>query len=409
MNQYYEEEAAVIGSIFTDNKVLDELTFLTSEMFTIESHRLIFIAIKELEKEELAIDEVTAGARLKEKNWLEQVGGYVYLSELVDAVPSVDNILEYAKIVEQNGIKDEFNKAFINRGKGTVQDLAEKSVKISEKLQESLNRGNGSEVEKLGKVALDFIPILEYRSENDKQAGISTGFPELDKFTGGLHNDTLTVLAARPGGGKTSLALNMANHISTKEKKKVLFISMEMSKEELLIRFLAQDSRIDSNNIRNGVLEPEDWDKLMRSVISYEESLFSLSDRPALTIGEIRSIAKKEYSKNGLDVLFVDYLQLAKGNQRNMVREQEISSISGGLTALSKELHIPVIALSQLNRSLEKRPDKRPIMSDLRESGSIEQDSSTILFLYRDELYNEARSIQIPRKITNKIKQKWNS
>jgi len=393
-----EAEQAILGSIIDDDQLLLTVSgILTPISFFKTAHQRIFRAMLELTDANLPVDEVVLGDKLKSLNQLSESGGYSYLAELVECVPSSGNIIYYAKIIEEHAVARNLSKAFID----LEQKIRNPEQNISELISEAENRiveaSTSSKEERCDHIknilAASFNRLEDLSETTNEITGIPSGFIGLDDITSGLQNSDLNIVAARPSMGKTALALNIASYVVTQSKEKgaVLIFSLEMSKEQLALRMLTSESRVDSKKLRSGNLKPEDWDKLAAATGKLSAGPLFINDSTSLSSFELMNIAKQlnKRSKTGISLIIVDYLQLMRGNRTNMPREQEIAEISRSLKGVAKELDIPVIALSQLNRDLEKRADKHPQLSDLRESGAIEQDADIIMFIYRDEVYNE--------------------
>jgi replicative DNA helicase len=338
------------------------------------------------------VDIVTLSGQLRARNSLDEVGGIEYLSRLASGVPSSANAAFYAREVKEASIRrrviheagaivDEAFKpegdmeSFLDSVETRILQVADYRIKqsytlVSEVVQETLKL-----VEKL-------------YDQKQPVTGVPTGFPDMDRKTAGFQPSDLIILAARPAMGKTALAMSIAQHVGVHEKKSVAVFSLEMSKEQLVMRMLCSEARVENSRVRSGHLMDRDFPKLVDAASRISEAPILLDDTPALTITELRAKCRRMHRDRPLSLVVVDYLQLMRSPAYSHSREQEISDISRSLKALAKELHVPVIALSQLNRSLESRPDKRPMMSDLRESGAIEQDADLICFIYRDEVYN---------------------
>ncbi len=396
--QDLEAEQAVLGSIIYRNDLLPEVAaLLTPQSFFTHSHQQIFKAMLELEEEDQPIDEVLLGDKLKSWEQLEASGGYPYLAELVDCVPASGNAVHYAKIVQEHALlrdlistATEIAKKSRTPSRNIGQLLAEAEAKITEISSRSTNKSYTH----IKPILATSFEQLEQNSQTDSEVtGLATGFVDLDKITSGLQASDLIILAARPSMGKTALALNMAKFAAVKAgvKGAVLIFSMEMSKEQIGVRMLSAEAKVDSNRLRTGNLEASDWDKLAMATDALSGTEIYVNDTAALSPYELVTVCKQLHkeSPHGLAFVVVDYLQLMRSSRPNVPREQEIAEISRSLKGLAKDLGIPVLALSQLNRSLESRGDKRPQLSDLRESGAIEQDADIILFIYRDEVYNE--------------------
>lgn len=393
--QNIEAEQSILGSILIDNDILyDVMDVISDGDFYREAHRKIYGGILALFEKNEPIDLITLTNVLKEQNQLDAVGGAAYLAELVDQVPVAVNAVQYARIVREKAILRNLitttshiaGRCYENSGDvDEVLDFAETSIfEISEK-----------------KIAPSFYPLndiitesfktLEDRSEHKELiTGVPTGFHGLDSLTSGFQPSDLIIIAARPSMGKTALALNIAQNTSVHNGTAVAVFSLEMSKEQLAMRLLCSTARVDAFRLRTGFLNKEDWGKLTRAAGILSEASIYIDDTPAISVLEIRAKARRLKMDKNLGLVIIDYLQLMKGRSTAERRELEISEISRSLKALAKEINIPVIALSQLNRKVEERHNKRPILSDLRESGAIEQDADVIAFIYRDSVYNKS-------------------
>lgn len=394
----FEAEQAVLGSIVENNDTLNDVgSILTPRSFHSIAHQYIFRAMLELAEANQPIDEILLGDQLKSLNQLEEIGGYAYLAELVECAPTAGNIVYYAKIIQEHALLRDLITTTTDIGRKSrdpEQNINELLADAESKISEIAIRSTERKYLHIKDILAYNFKRLEKISESpDNITGIATGFIDLDKITSGFQLSDLIIIAARPSMGKTALALNMATNISknSEEKGAILIFSMEMSKEQLALRMLTSESRVDSKKMRTGNLEQDDWDKLAMATDTLSVAPIYINDSNNVTPFELTAICKqldKEFD-NGVSLVIVDYLQLMQGNRPNMPREQEISEISRSLKGIAKELNIPVIALSQLNRALETRSDKHPQLSDLRESGAIEQDADLILFIYRDEIYNK--------------------
>ena len=393
-----EAEQAVLGGLMIDNSTWDQVSDVLMEAdFYRADHRLIYSAIFDLAEENNPYDVVTLSEWLDSRNELNNVGGLSYLGSLAKNTPTAANIKAYAKIVRERSVLRQLisvstgiaESAYNPDGRTSAEllDMAESKVfEIAEKGGRS--EGGYAKIQDLLVKAVDRIDEL-YQSDN-AYTGIPTGFDDFDDMTSGLQKADLVIIAGRPSMGKTSFAMNLVENAAIKHKQPVAVFSMEMPGDQLVMRMMASLGRIDSNKIRTGKLEDADWPRLTSAVGILNEAPIFIDDTPGLNPMEIRSRARRIHREHGLGMIVIDYLQLmqsAKGNGEN--RATEISEISRSLKGLAKELGVPVLALSQLNRSLEQRPNKRPIMSDLRESGAIEQDADLIVFIYRDQVYNE--------------------
>jgi len=391
--QSLEAEESILSSILSDKSALLEiLEILRPEHFYKEAHKKIFKSIIEMFEKNEPTDLVTITNSLREKNTLESVGGAAYLSRLIDSIPMAPNVVHYAKIVRQKSVlRNLISKAnaimalcFESQGElDNVLDFAEKS--IYEISQDKINPSFYT----IKDVIHESFDILDKRSKNKAiLSGVPTGFKELDKITSGFQNSDLIILAARPGMGKTAFSLNIARNACFNNIP-VAFFSLEMSKEQLALRLLCSESRLNSEKTRSGFLEPEDWEGLTKAASNLTDLPLFIDDTPGVSSMEVRAKSRRLKKDHNLGLVIVDYLQLMRTSESAERRDLAIAQISSSLKSLAKELNIPVIALSQLNRKLEERGDKRPILSDLRESGSLEQDSDIVIFIYRDEIYNK--------------------
>ncbi len=392
-----EAEQAVLGGIFLDKEAWDKVAeLLLEEDFYRKDHRIIFRAIAELSSNGHPTDIVTVAEWLENHQLLEEAGGMRNLAALAENTPSATNIASYADIVRKRSIlrqlvsaTTEINDTVFNpqgRNSEEILDYAEQAIfQIAEKQAKGLRKYKV--IKDLLVNALDRIDELFHLKT--PITGVPTGYEDFDKRTAGLQSADLIIIAGRPSMGKTAFAINIAEHVAIKEEMSVAVFSMEMPSEQLAMRMIGSLSRINQQKIRTGNLEDEDWPRLTSTVGMMQDARIFIDDTPALTPAELRARSRRIARDHGLDLIVVDYLQLMQIPGTTENRATEISEISRSLKAMAKELNVPVIALSQLNRSLEQRPNKRPVMSDLRESGAIEQDADVILFIYRDEVYNE--------------------
>lgn len=389
-----EAEQAVLGAIIFDNKVLNDVAdILTPISFHEESHRHVFRAMLKLAETNQPIDEILIGDQLKSFNKLEEIGGYAYLAEIVECVPSSGNTIYYSKIIKEHAILRDLisiTSEIGRKARDPQQSVIGLLIEAETKIQEIASNSTGQDNTHIKEVLRENFQELEKLSGNKESiVGLNTGFLDLDKITCGLMRGDLIIIAARPGAGKTALALNIATYVAIKDKNPgaVQVFSREMQKTKLSKRMLASEGKVNSYFLKTGNdSDPECWDKLACATNTLSGAEIYLNER-SKNIDEIVHSAKSLHKKVGLKLVIVDYLQKVHGNKP--YREQEVSEISGKLKDLAKDLNIPVIVPTQLNRELEKRSDKRPILSDLRESGSIEQDADIIMFIYRDEMYNE--------------------
>lgn len=392
-----EAEQSVLGGLMLDNRAWDLVADRVHESdFYRYDHRLIYRTMAKLAEHSKPLDVLTVAESLRELHELENAGGEVYLFELANNTPSVANITAYADIVRERSVMRQLiataneiaSHAFNPEGRSSTEllDLAEREVfAIS---QQGARVGGPVNIKDFLAKTMDKIDML-YQSD-DPITGIATGYHDFDEKTSGLQRSDLVIVAGRPSMGKTTYAMNIAEHVAIKSRQPVLIFSMEMPGEAIVMRLLSSLCRIDQLRIRTGKLHDEDWPRISSTVSMLSESPLFIDDTPALGPAELRARARRLAKEHGqLGLIVVDYLQLMQVPGFNENRTAEISEISRSLKSLAKELNVPVIALSQLNRSLEQRADKRPVMSDLRESGAIEQDADLIVFIYRDEVYND--------------------
>ncbi|MFA7309085.1 MAG: replicative DNA helicase [Patescibacteria group bacterium] len=387
-----EAEEAMIGSLFIDNEaILKVVDYVSSDDFYSPANAAVYQSISNLFQQKSPIDLVTVSEELERQGLLETIGGALYLSRLVNSVPTASHVLQYATIVkEKKTLRDLIVVA---------QDISALGYAESEKIDVILDHaeqsllGIGHKSLKQNFVALrsmltDTFDRIDHLHRNRGQLrGVPTGFHELDFLLGGLQKSDLVILAARPSMGKTSFALNLALNAATKHKIGVAIFSLEMSRDQLADRLLSSTSGVDAWKLRTGNLYEDDFAKIGEAMAVLDEAPVYIDDSANITVMEMRAKARRLKSEHGLGLIVIDYLQLMGGNSENRV--QEISEISRSLKGLARELDVPVIALSQLNRALEMRPDKRPQLSDLRESGSIEQDADVVVFIYREEYYDK--------------------
>lgn len=394
--QSLEAEMSILGGILIENDAINRvLEMLTPDDFYRESHRKIFQAMMKLSDQREPCDFITMTDMLKKAGELEEVGGAAYLATLVDYVPTAANIAYYCKMVKEKSTNRKLISVateIVSRGydeQADVEDMLDKAQKEIYEISENKSRPQYVPVQSVLKEAFNILKNLHDQKEH--VTGVPTGYVDLDKKTAGFQPGNLIIVAARPAMGKTTLALNIAQYASAESKKKVpcVIFSLEMGKEELVMRFLASIARVDFGRMRTGFFHDSDWPRLTRAAGILHDAKIFIDDSPSITVLELRSKARRLKSEHDIGLVIVDYLQLMKGSNNPESRQQEISEISRSLKALAKELNVPVVALSQLNRELEKRADKRPMMSDLRESGAIEQDADIIMFVYREAVYCE--------------------
>jgi replicative DNA helicase len=395
-----EAEQSVLGGLMLDNQAFDRVAELVvSHDFYTRTHKLIFEAMERLVEQSQPIDLITISESLEKNNQLTAVGGFAYLAEIAKNTPSAANIDAYASIVRERavvremiGVANEIAEAGFNpegRDSHELLDLAESKVfKIAE--QRTKSTEGPQSIHSILEKTVDKIEEL-YQSPQDGVTGVSTGYHDLDQMTAGLQPSDLIIVAARPSMGKTTFAMNLAEHAAMTQDKPVLIYSLEMPSEQIMMRMLASLGRINQTKVRTGQLDDEDWARLSSTMgLLMEKGKMYIDDASGLTPTDVRSRARRiARDHGGISMIMVDYLQLMRVPSLSDNRTLEIAEISRSLKALAKELQCPVIALSQLNRTLEQRADKRPVNSDLRESGSIEQDADLIMFIYRDEVYND--------------------
>lgn len=390
--QDLEAEQAVLGSIFLDaDRLIEVREYIDVADFYKVSHQIIFRTMIKLSDEKEPIDVLTVRSSLEGQGELENIGGISYIAELANAVPTSANAAYYAKIVgEKSLLRNLINNLTASVEKAYSQtDTADNILSDAEKgLVDVAEKKNRSGFKKISDVLNEnFEEIDRLSQQQEHVTGIATGYTALDELTTGLHEEELIILAARPAVGKTAFALNIAQNIGTKLDKSVAIFSLEMGAESLVNRMIAAEGRIPSYNLRTGNLTKENWDSLTMAVGTLSNAGIYIDDTPGIKITEIRARSRKLAQETGnLGLILIDYLQLISGTGREN-RQQEVSEISRQLKILAKELKVPVIALSQLSRGVEQRQDKRPVLSDIRESGSIEQDADIVAFLYRDDYY----------------------
>ncbi len=388
-----EAERSVLGAAMLDKDVLSEiLEEVKAEDFYNENHKEIFQAIWELYRDNSPVDMLTVCEELKRRKALDMVGGRAYIATLTAEVPSTANAAEYAKIVAE--------KATLRQMIKTSEDITEKGYEAKMDAAEILDyaesgifsiaqRRQKNDYAKIQDVLLENLKIIDEASKNkDKIVGIPTGFKELDEKTSGLQRSDLVIVAARPAMGKTAFALNIAQQSAVKAGSSVIIFSLEMGKEQLGQRLLAMQARVEMQKLKQGDLDRTDWDRISMAANDLNGTKIVIDDTPGISLMEMRNKCRRLKAEQGLDLVVVDYLQLMRFDGKADSRQQEISAISRNMKLLAREMDCPVIVLSQLSRAPEQRPDKRPILSDLRESGSIEQDADIVIFLYRDDYYN---------------------
>ena len=388
-----EAEQAVLGAMFLEREaVLVASEYLKEEDFYREAHKIIYKSMLDLEDEGRPVDLVTLTENLRKQGKLDEVGGISYLTGLAESVPTAANVEYYANIVKEKAIL----RQLIREATGIIKNSYEgghDAVTILDSAEQSIMRIAQN------RSAVGFTPIkeiisgtydrLEYLYSNKGVVtGIPTGFKDLDQLTSGLQFSDLFIVAARPSMGKTTFALNIAQYVALETKTPVAIFSMEMSREQLIQRMLSSEAAVDGQKLRTGFLDEEDWLRIITAMAKLSEAPIYIDDTPGLTAMDIRAKARRLVQEKGKILIMIDYLQLMDSRRASESRQQEISEISRSLKSLARELNVPVLVLSQLSRAVEQRQDKRPVLSDLRESGAIEQDADVVAFIYRDEYYN---------------------
>ena len=389
-----EAEQSVIGSMIMDREaILVASEILTGEDFYQNQYGIIFDAMVELCNEGKPVDLITLQDRLKEKDLPPDISSMEYIRDLMDVVPTSANVKYYANIVSEKAMlrrliktsEEIANTCYLD--KQSTEEIMEETEK---KIFQLLQRRTSGEFVPIQQIVLNAVSNIERASKTKGSVtGLPTGFVDLDYKTSGFQNSDLILIAARPSMGKTAFTLNIAQYMAVKKNITVAIFSLEMSKEQLVNRLLASESRVDSQTLRTGHLKDEDWTKLVEGADIIGRSHLIIDDTPGISVAEMRSKCRKYKLEQNLGIIFIDYLQLMGGSGRSDSRQQEISEISRSLKALARELNVPVVALSQLSRAVEQRTDHRPILSDLRESGAIEQDADVVMFIYRDDYYNK--------------------
>lgn len=395
-----EAEQSVLGAIIIDNECLESvMEIITADEFYREAHRLIYGCIVKLHSEKQVIDMVTLVNLLRKDNKMSDVGGVAYVMSLANAVPTAANATFHANIVHEKYVLRQMIKVgteICTMGYEEVDDAATLLDKAESKIMEISSKRTSNGFTNVGEALMKTTEMLqELASNKGKLTGISTGFKDVDNLTSGLHASDFIILAARPSMGKTAFALNIVQNVGLRSKRKdgkscsVAFFSLEMSTSQLVNRMICAEAGIDAQNLRTGQMSDKDWENLWNVCDKMYDTKIYINDTPGITVMEMRGLARRLKAEQGLDLIVVDYLQLMQGNGSSKGdRQQEVSEISRSLKALARELDVPLIALSQLSRSVEARQSKRPMLSDLRESGSLEQDADIVAFLYRDDYYN---------------------
>ena len=391
-----EAEQSVIGSMLMDREaVIAASEIVTGSDFYQQQYGIMFDAMVELFNEGKPVDLVTLQNRLREKDVPPEISSMEFVRDLLNAVPTSANVRHYANIVSEKAVlrrlikltEEIENDCYLN--KEPVEVIMEETEK---KMFQLLGQRNSGDFMPIRQVVINTLENIERASKTKGNVtGIPTGFTDLDYKTSGLQNSDFILIAARPSMGKTAFVLNIAQYMAFKKDKAVAIFSLEMSREQLMNRLLSMEWKVDSQHLRTGNLKDDEWSKLIESAGMIGESRLMIDDTPSISIGEMRSKCRKYKLEHGLDIIIIDYLQLMSGSGKSSSesRQQEISDISRSLKALARELNVPVVALSQLSRAVEQRTDHRPMLSDLRESGAIEQDADVVMFIYRDDYYNK--------------------
>jgi replicative DNA helicase len=399
--QNMEAEQSVLGGILIENEAVNKvMEILDGEDFYRDAHRKIFNALITLSERDEPADLITLTNELRKTNQLDSVGGASYVASLIDSVPTAANIEYYAKIVKEKAILRKLIETSTNiitqsyEDRGDVESFLDEAERAIFEISERRVKPSFYSIRDIVKESFKTIERLFEKKEF--VTGVPSGFKELDRLTAGFHASDLIIVAGRPSMGKTALCLNLAQYAAIEKRIPVAIFSLEMSKEQLVIRVLCSEAQVEGTRLRTGFLTESDWPKLTLAAGNVSDAPIFIDDTAAISVLELRAKARRLKGEHGLGMLIIDYLQLMKGRTKVESRQQEISEISRSLKALAKELTIPVIAVSQLSRKTEERTGNRPQLSDLRESGAIEQDADLILFLYRDEVYN--RSEDNPNK-----------
>ena len=393
--QNIEAEQAVLGAVFLSPDALaDAMEFVEAKDFYRRAHQLLFQAMIDLNDDGEAIDVLTVNNRLEMNNQLDDVGGVAYIAELASSVPTAANVGYYAKLVAEKAVLRRVIAAatnIITQAKEQDEPVADILESAERQIMEVAENRTQSGFKEISKVLTDSLDEIDKLSQQDEDiTGLATGYKDFDHMTAGLQPDNLIILAARPAVGKTAFALNIAQNVGTSTDKTIALFSLEMSAESLVNRMLCAEGSISANHLRTGQLDEQEWANLIVAVGALSKTSIYIDDTPGIKMSEIRAKSRRLAKEKGdLGLIVIDYLQLIEGSNKES-RQQEVSEISRQLKKLSKELSVPIIALSQLSRGVEQRQDKRPVLSDIRESGSIEQDADIVAFLYRDDYYERA-------------------
>ncbi len=393
--QNIEAEFSVLGGLMLEREAFDQVSDLIGAAdFYKPAHQIIYKVISELHQKAQPIDLVTVSNSLQTRNELDTIGGPEYLLSLLDNVVSAANIDSHAKIIHEKSLLRRLintSSGLIEKAYGSEYDNAEALIDFAESeiLKVGEQKASSGLVDSMEIVKTSIQKIEDLYKRKADVTGVPTGFTELDRMTSGLHGGELIIIAARPSMGKTALSLNIASHMALRAKKTVAYFSVEMGKESVMMRLLAAEAKISMGEIRNGRIQDSSWPKLIQAAGSISEASLFIDDTAGISPFEIRARCRRLKAQHGLDCIMIDYLQLMDLKQKVESRERAVSEISKALKAIAKEMQIPIIALAQLNRGVEGRSDRRPMLSDLRESGSIEQDADVIMMLYRDDYYDK--------------------
>ncbi len=392
--QNTEAEEAVLGGILIDpDAIIRVATFLRPEDFYREKLGWIFDTALALHERREPIDFLTVCDELERRGQLDEIGGAAFITTLINAVPTSIHAEHYARIVERTATRRRLIEAAGQIAALAYQE-AEDVDEVVDRAEQVLfgvsERRISRELVPIKQILSEYYDRIEYLTRHrGEMIGIPTGFNDLDKLLGGLQRSDLIILAARPSVGKTSLALTIAHSAAKRYRQRIAFFSLEMSNEQVVQRLISSETGINAQRLRRGEIEENEWRRFMKAAGDLAETYFYIDDTPGISAQELRTKARRLHAEVGIDLLVVDYLQLMRGDFRSENRVQEISSISRALKALARELNVPILAISQLSRSVESRADRKPILSDLRESGALEQDADVVIFIYREEMYNE--------------------
>jgi replicative DNA helicase len=391
--QNIDAEQSVLGAMLLNKDAIYKvMEILKPEDFYRDSHKVIYEAILNLNDKNEPVDMITVSEALRQKGVIEQAGGVSYVATLASLVPTAANVEHYANIVEEKALLRtliQLSNRVTTMGYEGSKDVQELLDQVDQSLAELTNRRQSSGFSPISEILLQTFAQIEHIHNNKGQlTGVTTGFLDLDKVTTGFQKSDLIILAARPSMGKTAMALNFALSAASKGQTSTAIFSLEMSKDQLVQRMLCAEAMVDQQKVRAGMLQDKDWEMLNSAAGFLANAPIYIDDTAAISINELKAKCRRLQAEKGLGLVLIDYLQLMQGSKRTESRQQEIAEISRSLKGLAKELNVTVIALSQLSRAVEQRQDKRPIMSDLRESGSIEQDADIVMFIYRDDYYN---------------------